>query len=281
MRRNIWFGAVLSFLLTLAACTETTETTQIVLQRSDDSPALNAMLVSPYNFEESIEVELNPKPPRIVIKAMDKNRSGYPWLISKVSDGKFAYTETAYRTTYDFQGNVLSKDPVPNSEVVYDEVPEIHQYGARVERGAYFFARVITRYGYDCVGCVIALDGTAGTSAGIRLNGTHVRQSDGTWKEGITYDGFYIFAADRAYPHCTIVEITNHPFSGMGLLPGVPFRGIIVDRGSAITTNKLDLFSGSERRLSVATIKNTVNTKVTVVGFLQWTRNSQGHRICR
>lgn len=273
----------------LTACAETPETTQIVLQQRDESPSLTSFRIHPFSFEERIEVEQNTKPPRIVIQAAGPNRSGYPWLISKVRDGAFGYTETTYRITYDFEGNVLSKDDVPFSTRVVDEVPEVHQYGARVERGAYFFARVITRYGFDCIGCGLGLDGAAGTSAGIRLNGTQVRQSDGSWKQGITYDGYYIVAADRAYPHCTILEITNHPFSGAGLVPGVPFRALVVDRGSAITTNKLDLFAGAEvangvrheRNLQVRTTRNTRNTRVTVVGFLRWTRNASGHRVCR
>ena len=281
MRTKLWLTSALIIVISLAACAQTTETTQIVLQQSDDSPSLNAMRVQPFSFEETVEIEFNQTPPKIVIQAATSERTGYPWLISKVREGAYGYTETTYRTTYDYEGKVLAKDDVPYSTQAVNEVPEIHQYGAKVERGAYFLARRITRYGYDCVGCVIALDGTSGTSASIRLNATHVRQSDGTWKEGITFDGYYIVAADRAFPHCTILEISNHPFSGAGLVPGVPFRALVLDRGSAITTNTLDLFTGTERSPSVKETRRTANSKVTVVGFLRFTRNNQGQRTCQ
>ena len=150
-----------------------------------------------------------------------------------------------------------------------------------MKKDAYFNARIITKYGFDCTGCGIGLDGAAGTSAGIRLNGTSIRQSNGTWLDGITYDGYYVVAADKAFPNCTILEISNHTFNGMGLTAGVPFKALVVDRGGAITTNKLDLFVGSEKNINVVTNKRTSNTKVTVVGFLKWSKNGLGERICK
>lgn len=276
--KKAWFAGILLF---LAACTQTTESTHIVLQKADENTILSAALVSPFTFEESVETTYDKTTIKTVLNPMDNTRTGYSWLISKVSEGSVGYTETRFRSTYDSEGNLLSKEYIPNSEVYYDGKPTIYQYGSTVQKGAYFNARSITKYGYDCVGCYIGLDGAAGTSAGIRLNGTSIRQSNGTWLDGITYDGYYIVAADKAFPNCTILEISNHTFSGMGLTSGVPFLALVVDRGSAITTNKLDLFVGSEKNINVVTNKRTANSKVTVVGFLKWTKNGLGERICK
>lgn len=276
--KKAWLLGMIFF---LTACTQTTESTTIVLQKSEGTAILSASNVSPFTFEESVETTFDKTPIETVLKPMDASRTGHSWLISKVSDGSYGYTETRYRSTYDREGNLLSKEFIPDSEVYIEGKPTVYQYGARVVKNAYFKARRITKYGFDCVGCGIGLDGAAGTSAGIRLNGTSVRQSDGTWREGITYDGYYVLAADRAFPNCTVLEISNHTFSGMGLTPGVAFKGIVVDRGGAITTNKLDLFAGTERNINVVTNKRTANTKVTVVNFLKWTRNAAGERVCR
>ena len=272
------FAGVILF---LAACTQTTESTHVVLQIADEQAIFSAAIVSPFTFEESVETTYDTKPIKTVLNPMDNKRTGYPWLISKVSDGSVGYTETRYRSTYDSEGNLLSKEYIPNSETFTEGKPTIYQYGAAAKKGAYFMARSITKYGFDCVGCGIGLDGAAGTSAGIRLNGTSIRQSNGTWLDGITYDGYYVVAADKAFPNCTILEISDHTFNGMGLTAGVPFLALVVDRGGAITTNKLDLFVGSENNINVVTNKRTANSKVTVVGSLKWTKNGLGERICK
>lgn len=268
-------------ILLLTSCTQTTESTHVVLQKADQNTILSAALVSPFTFEESVETTYDTTPINTVLNPMDNTRTGYSWLISKVSEGSVGYTETRYRSTYDSEGNLLSKEYIPDSETYTEGKPTIYQYGATVAKGAYFKARSITKYGFDCVGCGIGLDGNAGTSAGIRLNATSIRQSNGTWLDGITYDGYYVVAADKAYPNCTILEISNHTFSGMGLTSGVPFLALVVDRGSAITTTKLDLFVGSEKNINVVTNKRTADTKVTVVGFLKWSKNGLGERICK
>ena len=275
--------AVLSgIILSLSACSTPTETTKIVLQKADETTILQSgSLISPYNFEETTETVYDSAPIKTVLKKADASRTGYDWLISKVSEGTPASITSTIRSTYDTKGNLLTTETVPGSEVTSEAVPTIYQYGAHVKKNAYFLARRITRYGYDCNGCGIALDGTANTSADIRVRDMSVRQSDGTWKDGITYDGYYIVAADRAFPNCTVLEISNHTFNGMGLTSGVPFKALVLDRGSAITTNTLDLYVGSESRVNVVTAGRTAKTKVTVVGFLKWTKNSLGQRVCK
>lgn len=102
----------------------------------------------------------------------------------------------------------------------------------------------ITTYGTDCIGCYNT-DGFGGTASGVKLSFTSVRQSDGTWKEGITYDGYYIVAANYSIPMGSIIEVSNHGLSGYGLVEGQPFYAMVLDRG-AMTLNHLDLFVGSE-----------------------------------
>lgn len=273
--------ALVGLILSLIACSRTTETTEFVYQITDQVQLLSAADASPYVFEESIETVVDTTPIKTIIKDMDSSRTGYSWILSQVQEGTHGYTDISYRSIYDSEGELLSKEEIPGSEVYTEGTPNIHQYGARATVGAYFTTRQITRYGYDCVGCGVTDDDTAGTSAGVRLSGTSVRQADGTWKEGITYEGYYIVAADKALPLCTVIEISNHNFSGEGLEPKVPFKAIVLDRGGAITTNKLDLFIGSERNMSRVTGGRNSNAKVTIVDSLRWTRNSSGERICR
>lgn len=102
----------------------------------------------------------------------------------------------------------------------------------------------ITTYGTDCYGCY-NVDGYGGTAGGVKLSFNAVMQSDGTWKEGITYDGYYIVAANSSIPMGSIIEVSNHGLSGLGLIEGQPFYAMVLDRG-AMTLNHLDLFVGSE-----------------------------------
>lgn len=102
----------------------------------------------------------------------------------------------------------------------------------------------ITTYGTDCFGCYNT-NGFRGTATGVKLSFDSVRQSDGTWKEGITYDGYYVVAANSSIPFGSIIEVSNHGYSGLGLVEGQPFYAMVLDRG-AMTLNHLDLFVGSE-----------------------------------
>lgn len=103
----------------------------------------------------------------------------------------------------------------------------------------------ITTYGVDCFGCYSS-NGYGGTASGVKLHENMVRQSDGTWLDGITYDGYYIVATNRGIPMGSIIEVSNHGFNGLGLQEGVTFRAMVLDRG-AMGENHLDLFVGSER----------------------------------
>ena len=103
----------------------------------------------------------------------------------------------------------------------------------------------ITTYGVDCDGCYHN-NGFGGTASGVKVSwNPSVRQSDGTWKTGITYDGYYIVAANSSIPIGSIIEISNHGYNGYGLAEGVTFYAMVLDRG-AMTLNHLDLFVGGE-----------------------------------
>lgn len=109
----------------------------------------------------------------------------------------------------------------------------------------------ITRYGVNCYGCNISADGRGSTASGVGVGLDSVRQSDGTWQQGITYDGYYIVATSSDIPLFSIIEISDHTVSGMGIEPGVPFQAIVLDRGGAIQGSKIDLFVGTENNMPV------------------------------
>lgn len=274
---------VLSTLIfSLTACSTPEPKNEIVLIKAEDTTLLtNTALISPYSFEEELKTVYDTAPIKTILKEADASRTGYDWLVSKVSEGSPASVTSVIRSTFDTKGNLLATEQVPGSDVLTPAKPTIYQYGAKVAKGSYFLSSVITRYGYDCNGCGIGLDGAAGTSSGVRVRNLEVRQADGSWKEGITYEGYYVVAADPAFPICTVLEITNHSFNGMGLTAGVPFKAIVLDRGGAIKTRHLDLYVGSESNTNVVKSSRTSNIKIIVDGFLKWTRNSQGQQVCR
>lgn len=113
-----------------------------------------------------------------------------------------------------------------------------------------FYPRT-TLYGVDCYGCNVSADGTGHTATGIALNpNIGVLQSDGTWLSGLTYDGYYIIAADRSIPFYSIVEISNHGLSGMGFSPDQPIQAIVLDRGGGVNGAHIDLYIGSETNVN-------------------------------
>ena len=122
----------------------------------------------------------------------------------------------------------------------------------------------ITTYGTDCYGCYNT-NGYGGTAGGVKLSFDSVRQSDGSWKQGITYDGYYVVAANSSIPFGSIIEVSNHGYSGYGLVEGQPFYAMVLDRG-AMTLNHLDLFVGSENNNSIS-INRSYNPTMKVVRY--------------
>lgn len=269
---------ILVFLvISLSACSWGIEEDKKVVLQTLSSEDVTLTSEDGFIMEEVVESTVLAKQVSVV-KPATASRTGIPWLISKISEGSPKVQSTTYRITYDGLGNVLSKIAVPGSTVTKEAVPTIWMYGAKVAKGAYFNAG-FSRYGADCGGCQPYADGTAGTASGIRVSTTAVRQSDGTWKDGITFSGYYLVASSSSLPMCTILEITKHTYSGMGLIPGKPFKVMIVDRG--VSGSLLDLFVGSEKNLNAVRMIGKHAPVATIVGFAKWTRNSLGQRICK
>lgn len=174
---------------------------------------------------------------------------GIPWIASRVAGNPTTITED-YFVTKDANGKIISRTPILGSKKIVEASAPVMKFGGSVAEGSEFFPRV-TFYGVDCVGCVGQFTGSGGTAAGVKLNSNAVRQSNGEWKEGITYDGYYILAADPSIPMCSIVTVYDHTYSGDGLQPGVPFKAMVLDRGGAIRGSKVDLYVGSERSYEV------------------------------
>ena len=149
---------------------------------------------------------------------------------------------------------------------------------AEVKEGSFFVTKRNTVYGADCDGCTLN-EGIASTSSQIEVSIDSVRQSDGTWKNGITYDGYYLIAADKALPMCSIVRISGHSYSGQGIEKGVPFLAIVIDRGSMIQEETIDLFAGSEKD-SYVVHDEMSGAVVELVGFLNYQRNENGQMVC-
>lgn len=264
-------SAVLSYLVIVNQ-----QQAPIIYQQYSEQLVFNAF---PYSFDYEIKEEITKEPVVELVDPMEYP-DGYGWLIHKVSEGSPEVTYTTYRTTLNLQNEALSNVYVPNSEKIKEAENITYSYGSPVKIGAHFNSKWATQYGTNCVGCYVDENGVGGTSAGIKMGLSSVRQSDGTWREGITYDGYYIIATDKAIPLCTVVEISNHRFSGSGLEPNVPFLAIVLDRGGAINGSDIDLFAGDERNPLVRNGKRS-GLKVEIKSFGKRAKNSLGERVCR
>ncbi len=208
--------------------------------------------VEPYKIEiETVEEAL--EEPGVEERPATRVVSGgASWIYAKTQDGVRGTKTTQYKKTYNLQGELLSRVEVPESVTYNNTKPTLYEGGQKAQPGAYFTSSRITRYGVDCAGCNMNSEGKGSTSSGVGVGVDSVRQKDGTWKPGITYEGYYILAASSALPLCTIVEVSNHNFSGSGITPGVPFKAIVLDRGGAIQGSKLDIYTGSERSMALS-----------------------------
>jgi len=147
-----------------------------------------------------------------------------------------------------------------------------------LEKGSFFVAQRNTVYGADCKGCTIEND-ISSTSSRIMVSVNAVRQSDGSWKQGVTYDGYYLIAADKALPMCTVVRISRHTYSGSGIVVNEPFYALVVDRGSMIQENTIDLFAGSEKYPQIVH-ESLGGAIVEIVDYLNYQENEFGQMTC-
>ena len=233
----------------------------------------------PYQIEYHKEAVILEEAERIFIEPTYE-KEGFSWMAEKVKEGNHTQLILIHQYVYNADGVLLSKTIVPDSMRYYESSQMIYEYGSKPKVGTIFAINRITKYGADCGGCYPDASGNASTASGALVGLTSVRQSNGEWKNGITYDGYYIMATSRNVPMCSILEITGHSFSGMGLEPNVPFQAIVLDRG--VNDGILDLFVGSEYRLEIVRQTQRSNdymAEIVAMGTLS--RNSQGQRICK
>lgn len=149
---------------------------------------------------------------------------------------------------------------------------------ATIQIGSFFVSRRSTVYGADCEGCTIK-NGIGQTSSQIEVSTESIRQRDGVWKEGVTYEGYYLIAADTLLPMCTILRVSNHSYEGSGIEKGAPFYALVVDRGSAVQKNCIDLFAGKEKNPSI--VHETLDGAIVeIAGFLHYEKNEDGRMQC-
>ncbi|CAM3701754.1 3D domain-containing protein [Erysipelothrix urinaevulpis] len=227
----------------------------------------------PYRFEIEEVVEQLDEPKVETREASSVVSGGASWIFAKTQEGSRGTVTKRFEKLYNRNGDLLSRIEIPDAKTVDATKPTLYEGGQRAQAGAFYDASRITRYGVDCVGCNMSSDGKGGTSAGIALGLDSVRQRNGEWKKGITYEGYYIIATSATIPLCTTVEISNHTVSGMGITPGVPFKAIVLDRGGAIQGSKIDLFVGRETNMPV-TQGRRQDAKVKILGLNSRTKTN-------
>lgn len=222
-----------------------------------------------YEYPETKEVKTSQK-------------KGPSFLYSKATEGAIGFFYATYELRYDTFGRLLSRRLI--GDTYLQEAQDIeYRRGSKVKVGAYFYPKY-SRYGVDCVGCSGEFTGIGNFASGIHYeNGKGVRQYDGTYDNTITYEGYYILAADPSIPFCTVVEIENHRFEGAGIRNNEPFQAVVLDRGGAIKGNRIDLFIGmqSDMQIGYGKWKTDKKTKVTIIKRGKWVRNRLGQYACK
>jgi len=237
----------------------------------------------PLSQQLSLDVYSLGEAPQTITKVNEQLKSKEKaWLTNYLQDGTWALDSKEYLITYDFFNTrpVSYQLQSENTNVIASE-PNIFIKGTKVALNA-FFTPVFSRYGVNCKGCSGQKSGRGNFSVGIGADVTKgVRQFNGKYLPGITFEGYYIVASDPAIPLCTILEISNHNFKGGGLTPGVPFYAVVLDRGGAIKKNRLDFYIGDERYYN-SQIKYSGKRKpiARIVAFGKRAKDKSGKRSC-
>lgn len=174
-----------------------------------------------------------------------------------------------YTNVRDAKGIVVTKKDFEQiSQNIYQEakqntaieIAEIERQKKQAElekQALAAFTPRITTYGLDCIGCQ-SVDGRGGTAMGVQLDlNLGVMLPDGSWQPGVKYGDYYIIAADKSVPMCSIVKISDHGFSGSDITPDQPFYAMVLDRGGGISGSHLDLYTGSQLSPQIQRIMNT------------------------
>ena len=233
----------------------------------------------PYYIEYKEEAIIVEEAQRTFIMP-ESEKEGFSWMAEKIKNGSHTQIIVTYQYVYNSEGELLSKIQVPNSLQYYESSEMVYEYGSKPKVGVIFSLSKVTRYGADCGACYPNSLGQSNTASGVPVSKDSVRQADGQWKKGIIYEGYYVVATSRNIPLCTVLEITGHSFSGMGLKPGVPFQAIVLDRG--VNDGILDLFVGSEYNLEIVQqTKNKHDYFAEIVAIGLWENNSNNQRVCK
>jgi 3D (Asp-Asp-Asp) domain-containing protein len=237
-----------------------------------------------YQYKTTLVYEAiyNQDPPTITTRNTNLQSNERYWLSGLTQIGTIGYAINTYEVTFDNLGLTIDKRLVATDENGIPARPYVYTQGVAARIGSYFTPS-FTRYGVNCKTCAGEFSGQGGFAAGIIANVNYgVKQFNGKWKPGITYEGYYIVASDPAIPLCSILKIENHYYQGMGLDPAIPFYAVVLDRGGAIKNNRLDFYIGDERTYNdfVKLAKKRV-PKATIIHFGKRVRNSLGQRACQ
>lgn len=270
--------AILSLLLILTGCVFTETKDQKIILQVASNDELPEVSVKQANYTQEYEVVEN----SIIGTAKagreyrnSRSSNGIPWLAAKVQEATDAKREVKLIHTYNQFKEKISTIEVPNSEKITEPTGTVYEYGSKPQVGAIWSPNRVTRYGYDCGGCTVNSEGFSGTASGMKMNADSVRQADGTWTKGLTYGGMHVIATSKSIPLCTVVKISNHPFSGGGITANEPFTAIVGNRG--VTGSNIDLFAGTETNLNVVNQKGspaTSNTQIEIIGFKTFVPNN-------
>lgn len=268
-KRNI--GLLIAMVFTLSGCVSALpmDNKQIVYATYNPivlEPKTEPMLAVLNTEIELVETVIAQAPEGVEFSD-EETGGGLPWLISVTQEAKPTTTIQEYEIVKDQDGNIVSKTYVEDSYQYIEGTPEISSYGGDVAVGSYFYPKTTT-YGVDCKGCSGETTGVGGTSLGIKLDVSKgVRQPDGSYLPGITYNGYYLVAADKNIPLGSVLEISEHTYSGAGLTPGVPFKAIVADRGGGVNGAHLDIYVGSEKAGMLSrTGSNKAKAKILCLG---------------
>lgn len=261
---------LLSILLFLSGCSFIQTEENIVLQIAASDVVKKEVINSNQSqytqvYETREEPIIGTSINKEIFKEANSN-GGIPWLARKIQDAKNASQEVELIHTYNQFNEKVATIENPGSKVITEAQPAIYEYGANMQEGAVFFPYRVTRYGYDCDGCSVTSEDISGSASGMKFGKDKVRQADGSWKTGYTYEGYHVIATSKAIPMFSIVKISNHPFSGGGIVAGQPFYAIVGNRG--VSGSNIDLFAGSEKSLNVISQRGNPsgsNTRVEII----------------
>jgi 3D (Asp-Asp-Asp) domain-containing protein len=226
------------------------------------------VIIYPYSYNTHQEESVYQEPTTVVNDPGSNNYpdGGFSWLISKTQDGVSAMKYDQIEETLDINGDIINQVVIPYSTKITEMEPNIYSHGSILQENSYFYSSRATSYGVDCVGCSGETTGFGGFSVGVQCTVDSVKQQSGVYESGVQYEGYYIIATSQDIPLCTIVEISNHGFSGQGINYNEPFKAIVLDRGGAIKNSRIDFYVGSEKNMLVSNRKQ-YNVRVEILDF--------------